>query len=583
MKRLSKIVLVLSLTVLFLAGYIQPTSELYTDLGGHLLRGQVFVQTHRIPSTNLFSYTYPDFSYINLEWLTETIFYLVNSILGINSLILLTAILSLFSIAILYRYASKKTGMVLTSYIAVPYILVLYYRANVLPEVFSYFFLSLFILLLYKFRDTYTPFIWFLIPLQLLWVNMHIYFILGILVVGLFLTEAVIKLREKDEGKYIKKLIILFAATSIVSLVNPYGISGLLYPFVFGQNYAFPGIIENSSIFHPAAVLLRFVPIPILIYIALSVFIILAMVLQFKRLRLVDVFILIVFIVGALLANRVVGLFVFATFIPFTLITGSLIETYGQGVKKKLYEIIPQYRLLLTILLAIVTIALLLLIVPQIGKPGLGITSGNKGGVDFFINNELRGPILNNYDIGSYLGYRLYPKEKVFVDSRPEAYPASFFQQVYLPMMKSVPEFQRTDTKYNFNTIIYGYRNGLPADITFLRNVIQNKDWTAVYIDGTTIIFVKNVPPNENIIKKFAMSDKTFRLLGDTTIDSLRNLVYFLKLIGWKNAVLVTNQKIASIDPDNCRALYDLITQLGPRNPASATYLDSFYINRCKK
>ena len=233
MSRLYKIVLPLSFVFIILAGYIQPTNELYIDLGGHLLRGQIFVQTHQIPTTNLFSYTYPNFSYINLEWLTETIFYLVNSLLGINSLIILTTIISLFSFLILYRYASKKTNMFLTSYIAVPYTLVLYYRANVLPEIFSYLFLSLFIFLLYRFRDTDTPFIWLLIPLQLLWVNMHIYFIVGILLVGLFLIEAIIKFREKDNGKYVKTLIILLAATCIVSLFNPYGLSGLLYPFLF--------------------------------------------------------------------------------------------------------------------------------------------------------------------------------------------------------------------------------------------------------------------------------------------------------------------------------------------------------------
>ena len=36
---------------------------------------------------------------------------------------------------------------------------------------------------------------------------MHIYFIAGILVVGLFLAEAIIKFRYRDNGKYVKTLV----------------------------------------------------------------------------------------------------------------------------------------------------------------------------------------------------------------------------------------------------------------------------------------------------------------------------------------------------------------------------------------
>jgi len=198
------------------------------------------------------------------------------------------------------------------------------------------------------------------------------------------------------------------------------------------------------------------------------------------------------------------------------------------------------------------------------------------------MNNQLHGPIFNNYNIGSYLAYRLYPKEKVFVDTRPEAYPAAFFQHVYLPMLTHFPNFQATEKKYNFNTIIYGYKNGLPNDVGLLRYLMQNNDWKLVYVDGNTIIFVKNVPRNEGVIQKYAMTDDTFRLPEFTSIDSLTSLAYFLNLMGWKKATLITNQKIASIDPNNCRVLYNLISQLGPRNPASATYLNSYYVNRCK-
>jgi hypothetical protein len=57
------------------------------------------------------------------------------------------------------------------------------------------------------------------------------------------------------------------------------------------------------------------------------------------------------------------------------------------------------------------------------------------------IAKNLKGPIFNNFDIGSYLIFRLYNKSlpagrQVFVDGRPEAYPASFFQITYILMQQ---------------------------------------------------------------------------------------------------------------------------------------------------
>jgi hypothetical protein len=112
---------------------------------------------------------------------------------------------------------------------------------------------------------------------------------------------------------------------------------------------------------------------------------------------------------------------------------------------------------------------------------------------------------------------------------------------------------------------------------------MKTQNWKVVYVDGNTIIFVKNTVRNESIIKKYAMSDNSFRLPSFDSTDSLLSLAYFLNLMGWEKAALIANEKIYTVDPNNCRILYNLITQLGPRNPAASIYLNSFFTNRCKK
>lgn len=557
------------LILLVLVEYIHPTNELYVDLGEHLLRGQLLFQTHQIPITNILSYTYPTFHYIDLEWIAEAILYLTTVVVGVNGLIILTAILTLASLTCIYLFAAKRINIPLASYIIVFYIIALYERAAVLPEVFSYLFLSIFVVILYKYKEKYTNLIWLLIPLQLLWVNMHIYFIIGILLIGLFLFEAIILFKKKDGGRYVRTLSIVFISSSFISLFNPYGLAGLLQPLLFWQNYAFP-VSENSSIF----LLNNFgtIAVPIVVCESLAAFLMLAIILQFKKVRLVDVLISLVFITSMIIAARNIGLFVFATFIPFTFISNSLLEKYGQ----RFYKALPKIKNWIIILYLLI-IALSLWFFFLVNPPGLGLTHGNTEAVDFFIDNKINGPIFNNYNIGSYLAYRLYPQQKVFVDTRPEAYPASFFQQTYFPMLQNLSAFQSAEKKYGFNTIIYSYLNGVPQDVGFLRYLIQSNTWKVVYLDDSTIIFVKNTALNENIIQKYEENDNTFRMPSDdTSFNSLFNLAHFLDLMGWKKSEIEVNQKMYQINPRDCQITRNILILLGQGNPEASQYLFSY-------
>ncbi|HEX7042381.1 MAG TPA: hypothetical protein VF189_03965, partial [Patescibacteria group bacterium] len=58
------------LPILFLLFFLfsfayQSDLSFNQDLGMHLTLGRIIWQTHKIPETNLFSYTYPNFSLIN--------------------------------------------------------------------------------------------------------------------------------------------------------------------------------------------------------------------------------------------------------------------------------------------------------------------------------------------------------------------------------------------------------------------------------------------------------------------------------------------------------------------------------------
>jgi len=141
---------------------------------------------------------------------------------------------------------------------------------------------------------------------------------------------------------------------------------------------------------------------------------------------------------------------------------------------------------------------------------GLGLEQGRTQAAQFFLKNNLSGPIFNNYDIGGYLIYFLYPKEKVFVDNRPEAYPPDFFTETYVPMQEDNGVWQKMEKKYHFETIFFYRLDLTPWSQTFLVNRIQDKTWAPVWVDGSTIIFVKRDEKNQEIIRRFELPQEMF-------------------------------------------------------------------------
>jgi hypothetical protein len=122
---------------------------------------------------------------------------------------------------------------------------------------------------------------------------------------------------------------------------------------------------------------------------------------------------------------------------------------------------------------------------------GIGLVSGNLNAAQFFLEHHLTGPILNNYDIGSYLIFTLYPQEKVFTDNRPEAYPAGFFQNEYIPALQNSEVWKQELAKYHFNTIFFSATDITNWGQDFLAARVNDPDWTLAYADSFGIIFSK--------------------------------------------------------------------------------------------
>lgn len=424
------------------------------DLGRHIKLGEIIVQTRFVPTINLFSYTNPDFPFINTHWLFEVIAYFFNQTIGITWFLYLKIIIILFAVWLTIR--QKSYLLLPVSFI---FLHVLRERLDLRPEIFSFLFTALTLYLLKNRR------ILFILPIiQLVWINTHIYFFVGLVLQAIFLIS------------FKKKIFLIILTLSLAaSLINPNGLNGVLYPLNVTGNYGYT-IVENQTMFLLESINFTdknflFVKI-IFAIIALSLFI------GYKR-KTLNLLNLLLIGFGSGLALLNVRGFPYLIFICLP----PVLENLGQFKSRIL--------LYICIFLLIIESFLYLkgdyykytnspnevkLILPESGKKAM----------DFVLANNLSGPIYNNFDIGSYIIYRGYPKLRVFVDGRPEAYPKEFFQNIYIPAKYE---------NFDFKTIIFSHTDQTPWGKAFLNSISKDKNWNLVFLDDSMVVYSKTGVP----------------------------------------------------------------------------------------
>jgi len=398
-------------------------------------------------------------------------------------------------------------------------------RTEIRPEIFSYFFIALFFWILWHYRKGILSRkkLLILIPLELIWANIHIYFVFGLALIGLFLFEKLLKefliaraartirdffkkIWQKTEG-----LALILIASVAVSLLTPFGWKGLIYPFNIFKNYGYR-IVENQSIWFLER--LNFISPNIFLFKVVFWTLVLSFifVLIRKRSKFSIIYFSLAIVCSALgwLAIRNFALFSF-----FALVIIAYNIRNGLGEKFKLKSINTKVGIVFLALAIFSTSFFIYYQRLPLGKGqfGFGLPPRINQSAIFFKEQNIQGPILNNYDIGSYLIYHFYPEERVFVDNRPEAYSVSFFENTYISLQQDESVFQKQVERHNFNAIFFSYHDMTPWGQNFLIERINDSSWAPVYTDGYAIIFLKRNEINQSIIERYEIPREYFRVV----------------------------------------------------------------------
>lgn len=533
------------------------------DLPRHIKNGDMIVHGNfDVLYSNFYSYTEPGYSFVNHHWLSGVVFYVLYESFGWNGLVIFKVLVLLAAFVFFFLTATRKAPFWLVLPLSLVTIFILSERTDVRPEIFSYFFVGVYLYILTCFEEhPEKNTIFWLIPLQILWVNLHIFFFISIMLIGGFLLEKIIVHRKKlRKNIIVEKLFITLLLVTAVSVINPNGIGGVLAPVYILNTGA--QVTENQ----PLGSFLKVIPLhgdisatiftPTVFLLAVSFFF---------GLKRKPIFYFLSAIGTAIAGFLMIRMMPFLGIIFLPAASANFSHVF-YATRVWLLKKIPQRMFVLEsflILLIIVTFSTLIFVGSR-GKflpyknPGLGIAPHSMDAASFFISHGLKGPILNDFASGSYLAYSLYPQGKVFVDNRPEAYSVSFFRDIYFPITEDENAWRVLSQKYDFNVIfMYQYAKA-PKIRSFLYARIRDPDWALVYVGTHHFIFLRNIPQNQKIISQFHITqnnvgEKLAYLVNSENYDDQVAAADIFSLIGREDLCTAQYLQVVSLWPESPR------------------------------
>lgn len=465
-----RIVPIVLLSMVFVLAVRQSVS-IDPDLWWHLKAGQQIIDTRSIPHTDDYSFTKQGSEWVAHEWLSEVIMNALYRVSGLTGLVTIFSLIIVIALWLTYRRCDGRPyaasiAILLGAAASSPLF-------GVRPQMLTLLLASIYIFILEK-ADTRR--LWWLVPLMLLWVNLHAGFALGLALIALFIVRAVL---DGDWNQIRPLFLVLIVCTAVVPL-NPNGFRMFSYPYETLTSPSMAAFIQEwaSPDFHKTT----YLPLAILL---LSTFA--AMALSPTRARLGEIFLVLITALGALRSVRHIPIFsLFA--VPVLakhlwaiakdrgwdkLLTGA--ETRPTGIK-----------LLINLVLLLAPVALAVTRVWDFAshQQKYEALRNPVAAVEFLKSQHLPGPIYNRYGWGGYLIYQLYPEYRVYIDGRADVYGDAFFTEA-MQAYDGVGNWKETLDRYGIQTVIIDTNVALS---TALRN---DQEWSKVYEDDQAVIFTR--------------------------------------------------------------------------------------------
>ncbi len=486
------------------------------DTFWHLATGRFIVQNGYVPSVDVFGFVTSGSIWIPFEWGWDVITYYIYNLGGFYTLSIFRTLAVIASFFIIL-YVLWKNNISLSTCIIFSGLLVfgLLGRFSIRPQIISYLFFIILIFFLYRFKYNFKvkkSFVWNLPLLFLLWANMHMGVLLGLLVFVLFVisdeTEYFFiakKSKTEEEKSKNKYLLYAFVFSVISLLVNPHFFETYLYALRHSQMQMLESINEWKSPFSSAS----YYYVKIYMFFLFSGVIIFYY--SFKKKEIFPALLYAVIGIYSVQSLRFISDFMVIIFIYWVLAAGLLFEKFSlNNLLNK-----PAAKIILTVCLIFLTVKAYddTIYKDYLGnyfrETGMDVNEKffPKAMIDFIGKeniDKIGSKPFNNLKIGGYFIWN-FPQSKNFIDSR------NLNDSIY-SMYKNIdlkrPGFEKMIENLGIDYVIYStpYLTINPVEIR--QNIVSyltmaGDKWKLVYWDDRSFLFVKNIPAFENIIKEY--------------------------------------------------------------------------------
>lgn len=449
------------------------------DIWYHMKAGEYVAQTRSIPHTDVFAVT-PGQEWIAHDWLAELGLYGIYKAAGVNGLILVKALLTTAVFLVLTLLVFKlKTDFYAWLAAFLLTAVMLQERMSARPQMFAFLFMAVFLYLLYSYKNDrarYAKYLFLLPLLELVWANVQPSYLVGIVLAWIFAAAELVETRKTS------RLTITALVMVPLAFANPFGfgilgvikeINSPLFSSVAEFNSPFSAIYAGrvTSVLFGAALVLG----------ALS------FTRNYKRIDLTNLLLFAAFSALAVKGARYISEFgliflpVFCTNLP-----EEPRPAAGPGTLAAVNGAVA----------LAVCLAGWLVVRNDFGVYRTGLRTFGLGvrenyypvkAVDFIVENAISGRMYNDTNFGSYLMWRLYPGQKVFIDGRFGSYPTARYIEAYSFYFRP-GEYLK---KYGIEYCVLSYPT--KADITkgLHEYLFRNPDWALVYWDDVALVYLK--------------------------------------------------------------------------------------------
>lgn len=479
------------------------------DLFARLIVGKSVIENGFILKHDFYSYA-PTHLWLDHEWGASAIIYWVSTLSEFFNKSILTTLSAFKSLFVFGIFAiaticvnirnSKYSSFNILYFALAVFASNIVFASTVRCHMFSFLLFALFVLILELYRLHGKKWLLAILPfLMLLWENTHGGCLSGL---GLILIYAVGEfLNKKNPIPYLITLIV----SSIVLFVNPYGFEYVKFLFTAGT-MSREWISEWASPFATTFYAFKFK-----IYFIFMILIALLKGIENKfDLKNIDMTKLLLLVSTGYLAVMHTKL------LPFFVISSAIFmfdDVLSILNKIRSLSLLANdknkyvYAVILFISLSALNSANISNNTISVNQKYLPYNA-----VEFLATNSVKGNILVDMTYGSYVGYKLYPNNKIFMDGR--------YEEVYFPdLLLEMKDFFRMNGN-NFDKILTKY----PTDIVLLqKNHTENltkylvqKNWREIFSDENFIVLIR--PDYPKIATKTATFDP--KTIFDTEISA---------------------------------------------------------------